>query len=66
MQPAAVRLDADAEALLVQWPELVSDGVHDVCGGRRHKNSSPAPCSISSSVAAVEGAALRRASQQRH
>ena len=63
MQLAAVRLDAGAKGLLVEWPEFVGDGVHSVCDGGRPKNSSPAPCSISGSVAAVERAALRRASQ---
>src|SRR5664280_1320984 len=56
-------LRAGAKGLLVEWPEFVGDGVHSVCDGGRPKNSSPAPCSISRSVAAVEGAALRRASQ---
>jgi hypothetical protein len=35
VQLAAMRLDAGAEGLLVQWPEFVVDGVHSVCDGRR-------------------------------
>ena len=40
MQLAAVRLDAGAEGLLVEWPEFVGDGVHGVCDGGRTENSS--------------------------
>ena len=63
MQLAAVRLDAGTEGLPVQWPEFIVDGVHGVCDGGAPTNSSPAPARCSGSVAAVEGAAVRRASR---
>src|SRR5436305_10050613 len=43
VQLAAVRLDARAEGLLVERPEVVGDGAHGLCDGGRPENSSPAP-----------------------
>jgi hypothetical protein len=42
VQLAAVRLDAGAEGLLVERPEVIGDGAHGVCDGGRPENSSPA------------------------
>ena len=65
MQLAAVRLDAGAEGLFVERPEVVDNGSHSVCDGGRPENSSRgAPCSASRNVAAIEGAPLRRAPQR--
>jgi hypothetical protein len=41
VQLAAVRLDAGAEGLLVERPEVVGDGAHGVCDGGRPESSSP-------------------------
>src|SRR4051812_45243399 len=43
VQLAAVRLDARAEGLLVERPEVLGDGAHGGCDGGRPENSSPAP-----------------------
>ena len=40
VQLAAVRLDAGAEGLLVERPEVFGDGAHSVCDGGRPENSS--------------------------
>ena len=41
VQLAAVRLDAGAEGLLVERPEVIGDGAHGVCDGGRPESSSP-------------------------
>jgi hypothetical protein len=42
VQLTAVRLDAGAEGLLVERPEVVGVGAHSVCDGGRPESSSPA------------------------
>jgi hypothetical protein len=41
VQLAPVRLDAGAEGLLVERPEVVGDGAHGVCDGGLPEISSP-------------------------
>jgi hypothetical protein len=43
-----VRLDAGAEGLLVERPEVIGDGAHSVCDGGRPENSSPGAIAQSS------------------
>src|SRR6185436_16748624 len=43
VQLAAVRLDAGAEGLLVERPEVIGDGAHGVCDGGRPESSSKGP-----------------------
>jgi hypothetical protein len=62
VQLAAVRLDARAEGLLVERPEVVGDGAHGVCDGGRSENSSPAPAASRGALFISEKTARRQVS----